>query len=60
MDRTNHLQALVDAVNAEDTEGFPDSFTGDALVDDDGPRYRGPLQVAEWNTRQVADAVVAT
>ena len=49
----NPLRALAESVNAEDTEGFLDSFADDALVDDDGHRYQGLLQIAEWNTRQV-------
>ncbi|WP_432535004.1 hypothetical protein [Kineococcus arenarius] len=53
MNLTNHLRALVDSVNAEDTEGPLDSFTDDALADDDGRQHRGLLQLAEWNTRQV-------
>ncbi|WP_432487737.1 hypothetical protein [Kineococcus sp. SYSU DK018] len=50
------LEALLDSVNAEDTEGFLDAFTDDAVVDDDGRLYRGLLQVAEWNTREVIGA----
>ena len=47
------LTALLDSVNAEDTEGFLDAFTDDAVVDDDGQFYQGLLQIAEWNTRRV-------
>ena len=50
------LSPLLEAVNAEDTESFLDSFTDDAVVDDEGHRYQGLLQIAEWNTRYVIGA----
>jgi hypothetical protein len=50
------LSPLLESVNAEDTEGFLDSFTDDAVVDDEGHRYQGLLQIAEWNTRHVIGA----
>ena len=50
------LSSLLEAVNAEDTEGFLDSFTDDAVVDDGGHLYQGLLQIAEWNTREVIGA----
>ena len=53
MDGAAGLSALLDSVNAEDTEGFLDAFTDDAVVDDDGQFYQGLLQIAEWNTRRV-------
>ena len=53
MTSIDDLGPLLESVNAEDTEGFLDSFTDDAVVDDDGHRYQGLLQIAEWNTRQV-------
>ena len=54
----DELSSLLESVNAEDTEGFLDSFTDDAVVDDDGHHYQGLLQIAEWNTRQVIGAHV--
>ena len=56
MSVAGELSSLLESVNAEDTEGFLDSFTDDAVVDDEGHRYQGLLQIAEWNTREVIGA----
>ena len=56
MKSIDDVSPLLQSVNAEDTEGFLDSFTDDAVVDDEGHSYQGLLQIAEWNTRHVIGA----
>ncbi|MGY1846107.1 MULTISPECIES: hypothetical protein [unclassified Blastococcus] len=53
MTALDSLRLLLDAANAEDTEGFLGSFAADAVVDDDGRLFQGLLQIAEWNLRTV-------
>ena len=50
------LSPLLASVNAEDTEGFLDSFTDDAVVDDEGQSYPGLMPIAELNNRHVVGA----
>ncbi|GAB7192111.1 hypothetical protein NUM3379_28200 [Kineococcus sp. NUM-3379] len=50
------VRLLLDAMNAEDTEDFLGVFHDDAVVDDDGRRFEGLLQIAEWNMRHVIGA----
>ena len=50
------VRLLLDATNAEDTEDLLGVFRDDAVVDDDGRRFEGLLQIAEWNMRHVIGA----
>lgn len=42
------VQAVVDAINAADTDAFVDAFTPDGSVDDWGRVLRGPDGVRSW------------
>jgi hypothetical protein len=42
------VRALVDAINAADTEAFVAAFTDDGFVDDWGRVLRGPAGVRSW------------
>ena len=53
MTARDSLRLLLDAANAEDTEGFLGAFADDAAVDDDGRLFRGLPQIAEWSVRAV-------
>ena len=53
MSALDSVRLALDAANAEDTEGFLGAFADDAVVDDDGRRFQGLLQIAEWNMRAV-------
>lgn len=42
------IQALIDAINAGDTEAFVDAFTHDGMVDDWGRQLTSPDGVRSW------------
>jgi hypothetical protein len=42
------VQAVVDAINAADTDAFVSGFTADGYVDDWGRVLRGPEGVRSW------------
>lgn len=42
------VQAVVDAINAADTEAFVEAFAADGYVDDWGRVLRGPDGVRSW------------
>ncbi|WP_203338737.1 nuclear transport factor 2 family protein [Nocardioides limicola] len=42
------VQAMVDAINAGDTEAFVQAFTADGFIDDWGNVRRGPDGVRSW------------
>lgn len=42
------VAAVVDAINAADTDAFVAAFTEDGLVDDWGRQLRGPHGVRSW------------
>ncbi|MGV9409392.1 nuclear transport factor 2 family protein [Nocardia sp. NPDC003693] len=42
------VQAVVDAINAADTDAFVEAFTEDGVVDDWGRRLSGPAGVRDW------------
>lgn len=42
------VQAMVDAINAADTEAFVDAFTPDGFVSDWGTVKAGPAGVRAW------------
>ncbi|MEU0539807.1 nuclear transport factor 2 family protein [Nocardia sp. NPDC005978] len=42
------VQAVVDAINAADTDAFVNAFTEDGVVDDWGRRLSGAAGVRDW------------
>jgi ketosteroid isomerase-like protein len=43
------VATLIDAANANDTDGFLASLTSDAVVDDWGREFRGPDAIRGWS-----------
>lgn len=50
------VQQLVDAVNAGDTEGFLDAFSGPGVVDDWGRVFSGRDAIRGWSDREFVGA----
>lgn len=46
------VQALIDAANRGDTEGFLDGFTEHGTVDDWGREFRGRTAIRGWSDRE--------
>jgi hypothetical protein len=46
------VSRLLAATNAEDPEGFLDSFTEDGVVDDWGRTFAGRSRIAEWDAAE--------
>jgi hypothetical protein len=46
------VEALIDAANRGDIEGFLDGFTPDGVVDDWGREFRGRSAIQSWSDRE--------
>ena len=57
MKHEKEMQQLIDAFietqNAHNSQGFAALFTGDAEVEDEGKKYKGSLQIKEWNDETI-------
>ncbi|MGI6246820.1 MAG: nuclear transport factor 2 family protein [Pseudochelatococcus sp.] len=50
------LDALVSVINGGDTEGYLALLTEDSVVDDNGDRYVGKVEIKTWSDRELIGA----